>query len=156
MQSRVAVVLVDYLKLALLCRWRQSRVIGIIAFVSGVNSLRSALLAFLELLFVRFLTDYSLFRFCQFLQSKVRNLIVNVVVYYINLSAWFRPAVFLTALAVFAVARSGADSMAAMGTFARVLLKVLGREYSFAPVLFGLTTSLCDLEWILDIANSCF
>jgi len=30
----------------------------------------------------------------------------------------------------------GADSTGATGTFAPVLTKVLGREYSFAPVLF--------------------
>ena len=34
----------------------------------------------------------------------------------------------------------GADSMGAMGTFAPVLFKVLGREYSFAPVIFGLVS----------------
>ena len=32
----------------------------------------------------------------------------------------------------------GADSTGATGTFAPVLSKVLGREYGFAPVLFGL------------------
>ena len=31
-----------------------------------------------------------------------------------------------------------ADSTGATGTFAPVTAKVLGREYSFAPVLFGL------------------
>jgi len=31
----------------------------------------------------------------------------------------------------------GADSIGAMGTFAPLLFKVLGREHSFAPLLFG-------------------
>ena len=35
---------------------------------------------------------------------------------------------------------TGADSVGATGTFAPVFLKVLGREYSFAPVLFGLAS----------------
>jgi hypothetical protein len=38
----------------------------------------------------------------------------------------------------------GADSTGATGTFAPVLAKVLGREYSFAPVLF----------WPLKIQNA--
>jgi len=57
-----------------------------------------------------------------------------------------------------------------MGTFAPVLLKVLGREYSFASVLSGLASFnaskvYCNLQilqclplfcQILNIANSCF
>jgi len=57
-----------------------------------------------------------------------------------------------------------------MGTFAPLLFKVLGREYSFSPVLFGLalfnaSTFYCNLQitqclplfcQILNITNSCF
>jgi len=64
----------------------------------------------------------------------------------------------------------GADSIGAMGTYAPVLLKVPGREYSFAPVLFGLASFnasmfYCNLQiiqclplfcQILNVANSRF
>jgi len=57
-----------------------------------------------------------------------------------------------------------------MGTFAPVLLKVPGREYSFALVLFGLASFNASMFYsnlqiiqclplfcqILNIANSCF
>jgi len=39
-----------------------------------------------------------------------------------------------------AIENIGADSMGAMGTFAPVLFKILRREYSFAPVIFGLVS----------------
>ena len=62
----------------------------------------------------------------------------------------------------------GTDYTGAMGTSTPVLFKVLGQEYSFAPVLFGLAsfnTSMfyCNLHQclplfcqILNIANGCF
>ena len=42
----------------------------------------------------------------------------------------------------------GADSTGAMGTFAPLLSKVLGREYSFAPVLFGVASFNISLNTV--------